>query len=448
MDIHAKGITYETRANGDLGSIISFDVNYVLLLGWIFPRRGSIFNLLETAVIMALVIGLTTILAFVTCEQPHANQSTCIILPTPSTSYLTLMTLCSFIIGFFVNTVMTRWWATRTALQGVMGAAQELLLIVIGVIGTDENTESGTNAEAGTPEVDNKRQVIQQRAAKYDRLMKQITAYALLVLQMLFNSARDQLPLTELIEKELISAADVSQLTRLNRGKANAFHVCCLLSQTMQLAANADQLLGTCPEIKRVNLQQSLESIKLLRTNAGIVTMYADVQLPYPFIQIVTAVVYAFSIQLVIVCASFISSGSINHNGDLTTGYLTLITYIFVLFGLLRLYSVLENPLGRDSADFPGDSYYLTLRKNLMNARVDAVNNALAGVSDGRLYQPGDKQRATRSDVVDKISYGDKPGGIPSSSTMKDVSVNPLHDEDISGSVAKPTTSLLSSSWV
>ncbi len=77
------------------------------------------------------------------------------------------------------------------------------------------------------------------------------------------------------------------------------------------------------------------------------VSMYIDVQLPYPFIQIVTAVVYAFLIQLILVCSSFVSAGAKSGDqADITTGYVTIVLYTFVLLGLLRLFEVLSNPLG------------------------------------------------------------------------------------------------------
>ncbi len=72
-------------------------------------------------------------------------------------------------------------------------------------------------------------------------------------------------------------------------------------------------------------------------------------------------------IQLVYVCSSFISLGLKNSDSSsLTTGYLTVLLYSFVLLGLLKLFHTLANPMGYDSADFPGDSYQAALEKTLL----------------------------------------------------------------------------------
>ena len=86
-----------------------------------------------------------------------------------------------------------------------------------------------------------------------------------------------------------------------------------------------------------------------------------------------TAVAYAFLIQLVLVCSSFVSRGiSTNETSDISTGYITIVLYNFVLLGLLRLFEVLSNPLGDDAADFPGDSYMVSFERNLYNMLVNA----------------------------------------------------------------------------
>jgi predicted membrane chloride channel (bestrophin family) len=425
------GIEYETRPAGQPGSILKFQLGYLLVIGWIFPRRGSIFNGIEILVILGAVIAVATILGFSTCDHPNADTNTCIILPTPSTSYLTLMTLCSFVIAFFANTVMTRWWAVRTALQGVMGAAQELIANIVGTIDVE--------VVMAQP-VDKQREI----AEGYDKLLKQVNAYCLLILKLLFNGARDQLPARDLIESDMLPPAEIDRVVKLNNGKVNTFHLCIQLANIMNRGANAVLVPGdnAHPEVKRAILTQAMDSIKLLRSNASTVSMYTEVQLPYPFLQIVITVVYAFSIQLIIVCASFISSGSIKKNGDLSTGYLTLIMYVFVLLGLLRLYVVLENPLGDDAADFPGDTYYVQLKTNLMNARIDALRLLqydVGSATGGGNNNTNKAKETTQSRPVILASTGTRPSSNPRAynrvsqnevvtTNAAGESLNPLHD--------------------
>ena len=72
-------------------------------------------------------------------------------------------------------------------------------------------------------------------------------------------------------------------------------------------------------------------------------------------------------------CASFIAYG-IQHgdSSSMATGYITIILYSFVLFGLLRLYSVLSNPLtASHAANFPTEKYLRDFVRNLNKIRVE-----------------------------------------------------------------------------
>lgn len=83
------------------------------------------------------------------------------------------------------------------------------------------------------------------------------------------------------------------------------------------------------------------EVVGAIQKNAASVMLYINCQLPYPFIQIISAVVYMFLIQLFLVCSSFVSHGiSTGNKADIITGLLTIILYNFVLLGLLRLFDV------------------------------------------------------------------------------------------------------------
>ena len=54
----------------------------------------------------------------------------------------------------------------------------------------------------------------------------------------------------------------------------------------------------------------------------------------------------------------------------MATGYITIILYSFVLFGLLRLYSVLSNPLtASHAANFPTEKYLQDFVRNLNKIR-------------------------------------------------------------------------------
>lgn len=143
-DFLSNGIKYEVRPDGTCGSILKYDPKYATsvggflrmtfyskdkrksfvytffsLSGWLIPRRGSVFTLLEMLILVGTVVLFCTILGLAGC--PYKNRPGCIYFPSPSTGYLTLLTLCSFVVAFFANTVLNRWWTVRQSLQGGFG---------------------------------------------------------------------------------------------------------------------------------------------------------------------------------------------------------------------------------------------------------------------------------------------------------------------------------------
>jgi len=79
-------------------------------------------------------------------------------------------------------------------------------------------------------------------------------------------------------------------------------------------------------------------------------------------------------IQLIYSSSSFISVGLANNSEDsIYTGYFTVALYTYVMLGILTLFLVLENPMGYDTGDFPGDVYLNDLIKCLDEARHNAL---------------------------------------------------------------------------
>ena len=128
-----------------------------------------------------------------------------------------------------------------------------------------------------------------------------------------------------------------------------------------------------------------VKSITDLRHHLRSVMVFVDVQLPLPFIQIVSAVVWAFMIQLVLMCSSYVAFGWQNHDGpSVTTGYITIVLYSFALLGLLRLFHVLSNPMdSTHKSNFPHETYMREYIQNLHTIRAEGF----AFVSHGDVFR-------------------------------------------------------------
>ena len=128
-----------------------------------------------------------------------------------------------------------------------------------------------------------------------------------------------------------------------------------------------------------------VKSITDLRYNIRSVMVFVDVQLPLPFIQIVSAVVWAFMVQLVMMCASYVAYGWQYRDGpSVTTGYITIVLYSFALLGLLRLFHVLSNPMeATHKSNFPHETYMREYIHNLHTIKAEGF----AFVSHGDVFR-------------------------------------------------------------
>jgi len=153
--------------------------------------------------------------------------------------------------------------------------------------------------------------------------------------------------------------------------------------------------------ISELNLQQLSKLLADIQGSVCGVQMYLTTQMSYPFVQMVTLIVYFFLIQLVYVCAGYISDGfANNHASSFVTGYITGILYTFVLFGLLKLDRVLSNPLGNDPADFPCDEMCTNLAAGLSDVRTNSFSLLFNKEKSMSLF----KWKIKLNDQMDSIS--------------------------------------------
>jgi hypothetical protein len=101
------------------------------MLGAFIPRLGSVYNWTEFFVVCGGSSVICVVLAYFSCmNDPLHNSNYCVALPPPTTVVLTLLTLCSFVISFFVNLVVNRWWCVRCFVGNVYGASLECLMLL------------------------------------------------------------------------------------------------------------------------------------------------------------------------------------------------------------------------------------------------------------------------------------------------------------------------------
>ena len=133
---NAESSYYYTLLFGKQNShIIRYNSAFLLHFGWLFPHQGSIVNVRQI-VILSVSITLVTILAKISCD--NSNLKYCVPLAqNPSIgNNLTLLTLSSLILSFFMNMVIQRWWSCVNCLGAVDGRSYSVMLSVMSMITT------------------------------------------------------------------------------------------------------------------------------------------------------------------------------------------------------------------------------------------------------------------------------------------------------------------------
>lgn len=332
-------IIYENK-NGRQGSIIRYNSFFLLTIGWALPRTGSIFVWYELLLLISSLSGLATVLALWSCTL-YTKEDKCLHLPTADTKFLTLMTLCSFLMAFFANIIYNRWWSIRVLVQQFTGAATSLSM-------TLSSAMVGNLQNKSPPEIDDAR-----------KLANRVNSMCMVAFRFLLNNTRDENNIMDLVNKGYISTDEAEYFQ--SQPNQDRIYCCQVIFFILQEALRKGYM-------KSDNLYQLMnQNVMEMKTAIGMIETHINVQIPYPFVQIVAFVFFSFLIQLLVVCASFIALGfsDPSKKDQLATGYLTLLLYSVVLTGLLKLHEVLSNPLGEDAADFPVSTYLTDFEKSI-----------------------------------------------------------------------------------
>jgi hypothetical protein len=136
--------------------------------------------------------------------------------------------------------------------------------------------------------------------------MKRVVGLLVVSFELLFYNARDEIDLSPLLNRDILTPAEKTYFGSLT--KATPLHSVVRLLDYIHEASRKG-LIG-----KEYGKSESMmlllhTCLFTVRSGTSNVLMYIDVQMPYPFIQIISAVVYAFLIQLFFVCSAFVSQG-------------------------------------------------------------------------------------------------------------------------------------------
>ncbi|CAE7813337.1 unnamed protein product [Symbiodinium microadriaticum] len=198
------------------------------------------------------------------------------------------------------------------------------------------------------------------------RAVHTVKRYLCLAHALIYKNANGTSDVSDLIGRGLLTQGEAAILIgadthagTLNRslGRVSPGQAYSWANMTMERIGAAG-LLGPALDSSAHHMVSFFSDLSVIQAAACDVSMYVDVQLPYPFVQMTVVLVYAFLAQLMIVTAGLIGYGlETNDSSYVVTGYITSLLLSFVLLGILQMYDMLSNPLGEDPADFPVSTY-------------------------------------------------------------------------------------------
>ena len=221
-------IVYErlsTDQRRPTGNIIRYNELYVTTFGWLVPSHGTIFNIFQTILAVGGCTIAVTILAFCSCSIPvvatteHVVENTttsyCVSLSNPTTTSLTLGTLCTFIIALFSTLILNRWWAIRTNLQHVMTSGHDILTKIMSVM----------SVKIRHTERDQQEQILDEAQSFVTTIM----GLLILSLHMVFARSRNDSPRSAmvLVEQGLLKKEHLDYVLSFNEQESHGMICTC-----------------------------------------------------------------------------------------------------------------------------------------------------------------------------------------------------------------------------
>jgi len=160
--------------------------------------------------------------------------------------------------------------------------------------------------------------------------------------------------LVDLYEKKVITKIDFEYFSSFESTPIDSS----LFMQKLILDTARKGFFEQRSHVSETNLNNCLTCISKIFAAAQFVEMYVNVQLPFPFVQIVALTSYCFIMQLFLVSSSYIALGLSTHNSSyIIIGAVTISLYNVVLIGMMQLFVILGNPMSDYNSNFAFTSF-------------------------------------------------------------------------------------------
>jgi len=298
--------------------ILRYDPSSLFSHGFINPK-GSTLNW-ALAFRTLVMCGVGTFASQYTCVKGQ-QYSFCFPIIVSSEG-LIFASLVSFLLGLFISTTFSRWWAVREKLGNIMNSVSYMTILLKNFSPADEAAQVAC---------------------------RKLTRWMHLGHALIYKQANDDEDLSDLVTATLATPAEVDALNEFKHLSQPpivygwAMTLLQPLSLKMAPAATSAQALACL----QASLNASQEISALLKT-----------QMPYMYLHLLALTTKIHLALVVFYSGGMIAQGISDHLWTrIFLGYTIIITNNIIYEGLLRVHEMLYNPLGDDNADFPTHLY-------------------------------------------------------------------------------------------
>lgn len=300
--------------------ILNYNPTKLFSYGFINPR-GSVFckgTVLRTLAMASA--GTFVALPVFECGDTKDGYTFCFPILTSSEG-LIFASLVSFLLGLFISTTFSRWWAIREKLGVIMNnTAYETMLLTNFVV----NEESSQNS------------------------VRTIIRWLNLAHSLVYKHANRDSDFSRLAKEKLVTPEEIEKLQSYGVPPAMVYGWCMkavkdLINQNKINSA----VVGSAINCIGASFMATQELLAFINT-----------QMPYAYLHLLAITTKIHLAFIIFYGGGIISSGI---QGDdwtrIALGYTIIITNNFIYEGLLHIHSALENPLGDDVGDFPKHNF-------------------------------------------------------------------------------------------
>ncbi|CAE7760592.1 BEST2 [Symbiodinium pilosum] len=238
-----------------------------------------------------------------------------------------LTSLIGILLGFYISTVMTRWWSMRSqGIGGLWGGVVDLCIL--------------TGSFFPGPE--------------WRTMRSMVLRYGLVSFELTFmqNEGRDE-ELEGLVQRHLLTRDEAARLAGQPSKCGAVWAWVAWIYRELQKQGH----------LSDIDLRLFLEKVLQARGGTGSLLTHIDTQLPFLYVQLLSSLVHFLTMVMAADCGVMTGAWLISPSmGSPVLKFVQMLMVTYFYNGCLEIGRSFANPCGHDFSDFPRHAYHFWMR--------------------------------------------------------------------------------------